>query len=439
MINDIEYTFCEIADAINGQLIGENGKVLALSTDSREVSSIPWCFFAIKGEKYNGRDYINQAISNGATLIVTEEKISYPVSVIYVENTRTALGLLSKRHKGKTKIIGVTGSYGKTTVKDMIISVLSESYSVTGTYENNNNEIGVAKTLLSIKKEDFGVVEMGMRGLGEIEWLSYIAEPEIAVITGCGQAHIGILGSEENIFCAKSEILKYAKKYAILPSEERFRELECKKFKNIYIGENGDYFAENTRAVSENKILFEVDGTEITLNSIYKHNVNNAVFAYAVGKLYGLNKNSIKIGLEKWRAREGRGTTEIIKGVEIIDDCYNASYESVVSAINTLGEYKKSGKRVAALLGDMRELGNEAKELHFQVGELCKKQKIDELFVFGEYANSYLLGYGGGVKCESFDNISNQILASLKDGYVLLVKASNASKFSEIIRNMREK
>ena len=438
MINNLNYTFQEIANAINGRLIGDDGEVFAISTDSREKSTLPWCFFAIKGEKFNGADYINHAISKGATLVVTDELICYPVSVIYVENVRLALGLMGKYHKGKTKIIGVTGSYGKTTVKDMIISVLSETYDVIGTDGNNNNEIGVAKTLLSIKNEEFCVVEMGMRALGEIEWLSYISEPETAVITGCGRAHIGILGSEEKIFLAKTEILNHTEKYAILPNEERFRDIKCGKIKKLFIGKNGAYSAENIRGF-DGKIQFFVDNTEIILNTVYIHNVDNAIFAYAVGRMYGISKELIKKGLGKWYARDGRGNVEIINGVEVINDCYNASYESVVSAINTLGHYKKSGKKVAALLGDMLELGINAEDLHFEVGRLCKLQNIDKLFVFGENADSYLLGYGEGVRCSSFGHIANEVMSSLEKGYVLLVKASNASKFEEIIRNMREK
>ena len=437
MINDFKYTFAEIADAINGELIGENGTIYAISTDTREEIAEPWCFFAIKGENFNGASYINQAISRGAVLIITEEKIYCPVSVIYVENVRKALGLLGKHHKGKTKIIGITGSYGKTTVKDMVISVLEEAYSVTGTKQNYNNEIGVAKTLLSIKNEKFCVLEMGMRDLGEIEWLSYISEPETAIITGCGQAHIGVLGSKDNIFKAKCEILKYTKKQAILPYNQLFKSLDCKEINKIFVGENGGYFPSKIRHLG-NKIELEIEKLKVKIDGIYDHNAYNAAFAYAVGKLYGISPILIKSGLEKWKSQDGRGRVERIKGIDVINDCYNASYESVISAIKSISVQVKDGKKAAVLLGDMLELGEMAKELHFEVGVVCRKAKISKLFAFGKYSDYYIEGFGDGVKCDNFDRIASQVLGELAEGDILLVKASHAVDFGKIIRKMQE-
>lgn len=437
MINEINLTCKEICEAVEGELIGEDAFISSLTTSSQESTKKPYCFFAIKGEKHNGADYIEEAISNGAKLIVTQEKKPHSVSTIYVKDTVKALGLLGKKHKGKTKIIGVTGSNGKTTVKDMILTVLKEKYRVCATNQNNNNEIGVAKTLLSINKHDYCVVEMGMRGLGEIEWLSYICEPDIAVITNCSNAHIGRLGSEENIFKAKTEILKYTKAYAVLPSEERFKSLEAGGLEHIFVGKNGDYNSD--RIIKANGVInFDINGKSFEINSISSHDVQNAMLSYAVGRLCGIEEYLIKNGLKKWKKARGRGEIMEVNGIKIINDTYNASFESMRSAVEALAEYGKMGYKTAAVIGDMLEQGDKAEEYHFKIGELCKKMCIDKLLVSGEYSNQYICGFGKGKKYKTIAEIADGIKEELSPSYVVLIKASHAENYGEIISKLRE-
>ncbi len=439
MIVDLNYTAKDIEKAVNGKLVGADSLVKGLSINSMEKSSVGHCFFAIKGKNHNGINYVQEAVSNGAKLIVAQEKISSSVPVIYVENTTRALGLLGKLHKGKTKIIGITGSNGKTTTKDMAISVLKAKYSVAGTISNNNNEIGVALTLLSIKKEDFCVVEMGMRGLGEIEWLSYISEPETSIITNCGSSHIGRLGSKENIFKAKTEILKFTKEYAILPNEEKFKTLNCNFLNKIYIGKNGNYFPRNLRR-DNSYLIFDIgDCKDIKINSIYEHDATNAVFAYVLGKIYGIDNLLIMKGLESFSKEKSRGDVIKINGIEIINDCYNASFESTMSAIiSIVRQYSETGKKIAVLLGDMLELGCQAAQLHYEIGKLCKKLKIQRMFTFGDYSKFYLQGFGDGEELSCYDSVAEYLITELNEEYVLLVKASNAINFQNIIEKMRE-
>lgn len=437
MINDLNYTCKEICEAVEGELVGKDILINALTTNSLEHSGLPYCFFAIKGEKYNGADYIDDAISKGAKLIVTEEKRPCTVSSIYVKDTVKALGLLGKKHKGSTRIIGVTGSNGKTTVKDMIATVLKEKYKIIATNQNENNEIGVAKTLLSIKDHDYCVVEMGMRGLGEIEWLSYISEPHISVITNCTNAHIGRLGTEENIFKAKTEILKYTKKYAVLPNEERFRQLNNENFKCVYIGENGDYKAENIWK-SDGSLLFDIKGTNCKISSSSTFDSQNAAFAYAVGRLCKIEEGMIKKGLEKWIKAKGRGELLEINGMKIINDTYNASYESMRCAIEGLAEYKGKGYKTAAVLGEMLEQGEKAKEFHYKIGELCKCAEIDELLVSGRFSKEYISGFGKGKEYKTLDDIVEGIKKELSESYIVLLKASHAENYGEIINKLRE-
>mgnify|MGYP003305247738 CR=1 FL=1 len=219
----------EIAEIVSGVLLGEDILIDRISLSSNERMGEGCCFVAIKGEKYDGNDFIEDALKNGASLVICERKSSCD-ACITVDNTRIALLKLAAASKGDTKIIGITGSVGKTTVKNMIISVLSQKYKVTGTSENQNNEIGVALTMLGITNEDFCVLEMGMRALGEIDLLSSYALPETAVITNAKTSHIELLGNEENILQAKLEILNYKPKNKLpledfLKKQGRFKHL----------------------------------------------------------------------------------------------------------------------------------------------------------------------------------------------------------------------
>ena len=435
MIEGINYLCSEIAVAINGKLIGKDEKIEAITINSKEHSKAPSCFFAINGKRFNGADFIDEAIKNGARLVVTQEKINASVTVIYVENVVKALGLLAKKHKGKTKIIAITGSNGKTTTKDMVISILKTKYSVTGTIANLNNEIGTALTLLSIKNEDFCVVEIGMRALGEIEWLSYIAEPNVGVITNCGTAHIEKLGSRKNIFKAKTELLKYVKEYAILPNENRFKKLNNDGIERIYIDKK--HKVKNINRC-ESSIRFDIDSCKsIEIDSIYMHDINNALIAYSIGRLFKLDDNQIKDGFKNFKKEKNRGTIIAVNKFLILSDCYNASYESMRDAIFSIKAQFKN-KRIAVLLGDMLELGEKSNKFHFKIGRLCKQLKIDKLFVYGNFARYYIRGFNGGLEYKEFNEIPSKLSTELDQTYVLLVKASNSINFEKIIEQMRE-
>ncbi|MBQ7225030.1 MAG: UDP-N-acetylmuramoyl-tripeptide--D-alanyl-D-alanine ligase [Clostridia bacterium] len=440
MINGLKYSFEGFASAINGKLFGDNGIITAISVNSKETSKSGHCFIAINGKKYKGISFVNEAINNGAKLIVSDQKIECDAPIIYVEDTTRALGLLANAHKGKTKVVGVTGSAGKTTVKDMIAAVLKQKYSVYSTKENQNNEIGVPLTLLEKNNAEICVVEMGMRGLNEIAYLSKITEPDIGVITNCGSAHLGLLGSYENIFKAKTEMLDFVKETAVLPSEERFRKASFEKgIKGVFVGDRGDYFPTEIKQES-GTISFNIGKcTNVMINSIFHHDVLNAVYAFAVGKIFGLEDEKIKKGLKEYKKSQLRGEITVINGCEIICDCYNASYESMEGAIlNAIGYAYTRGKRLILLLGDMLELGDDGVRLHRKIGELCKDKAISDLYVRGELAKEYIKGYGKGIYFSSNIEAGEEIYKVINKETVLLVKASNALNFKEIIEKMRE-
>lgn len=443
MIKIRELTFEMLAEITGGRLVGKNGLFNVISISSKEKTGGSGCFFAIKGQNFDGNDYVDEAIANGNTLIVSNVNNRYPVSVILVDDVIKALGKLAKFYKGNTKIIAVTGSVGKTTTKEMILSVLGQKYSVCGTIGNHNNEIGVPLTLLSIKDEDFCVVEMGMRQLGEIEWLSYISEPYCSIITNVGLSHIERLGSKKNILKAKLEILTHTKEYAVLPYEKDFIGIELNNIKPTFIGNGGDYSIEQLTDTSEGiKIKIATKdkcSREIFLKTFSHANANNALIAYSVGKIFEIEDKEIFKGLQEYRDSGLRGEIKAINRIEFICDCYNSSLEAMYNGLNTLVSYAgKENKSSIAVLGDMLELGPYSFDSHFKVGERARKMGVNFLLTYGKYARAYIDGFRGGIEFSSLEAMGEYIKNHFKEGSVALLKASRAVKLEKILEIMKE-
>lgn len=442
MIEILSYSASYIADLTNGILNGADVLIDKISLNSKETGD-NWCFIAIKGNTFNGADFIDEAIKNGAQLVITEENIEANVTVIYVKSAIKALGAIAKAHIKSTKIIAVTGSVGKTTVKEMVISVLKEKYKVCGTRGNENNEIGVPTTLLSVKNHDFCVVEMGMRARGEIDYLASICTPECSIITNCGSSHLETLKTKQNIFLAKAEILNYSPKYAILPNEARFKLLKLKETKTFYIGEKSpllyDYKYTNDGiifSVKDNGAIID----NIKLKSFAFHNISSALIAFTVGKIYGLGYDEIKQGIENFKTPPMREEYLKIKDITVINDCYNSSYESIKSALLSMKNYANiQGKEPSLLIGDVLEAGECAQAVHREIGRLCKEAEIKHLFTFGKYADFIVDGFGKGHLFTNKKDIAKEILSTLGKNDVLLVKASRGAHFEEIIQDMKEK
>ncbi len=433
----------KIAEIVGGRLTSKCGKIDSISINTRENFGNNTCFIAINGNNFKGTEFVKDAINKNCKLIIAEEELKVSIPVIIVENTKKALGYIAKHVSKNKKIIGITGSVGKTTVKEMIALVLKEKYKVFNTPKNENNEIGVALSLLSVGNNDYGVIEMGMRGLGQIEWLSYIAEPEISIITNCGTSHLELLGSEENIFAAKAEIMKYTKKYAIVPQEKRFFDYNFGKITPLFIGGNEiNYF---DLEYNERGICFSVKyGKEIikdiSINSFNINNATNALFAIAAGIICGVDKADIKKALYKYKGENMHEEIIVINGITIINDCYNASYESVRGAIYSLKKYAEINKLTPyLLLGDMLEIGEKSSEYHYRIGELAKDLEIKNIFAIGEYAKNLTDGFLGGIICNTKEELTSLILKNLGKKDVLLIKASRAMKLEMVIEQLKEK
>ena len=432
----------EISSIINGKLHGINSKVEHVSTDTREEFLPNTAYFALKGVKFDGNSFISEAIKKRSSLIISNVDIEDKVPHIVVNNSTIALGNIAKHLTKNVRKIGITGSVGKTTVKEMAHLVLSERYNVIKTNKNENNEIGVPITLLKAINNDFCVVEMGMRGPNEIRYLSNICEPEASIITNVGTSHLEKLKSEENIFKAKMEILENTKKLAIIPYDKRFLNYNYDKIIPIFVGKDIRYCE---LKYTDHGMEFSVDyfGEKINgfnIEGFNLCNVTNALFAVAIGKNYQVPNDSIIEGLNKFKSENLHGEIVIIKGITIILDCYNASYESVKASLFSLKKYSEIKRKTSyLLLGDMLEIGEKSEEFHYRIGELAKDLSIKNVFATGTYAKNTLDGFIGGELVENDMSLSEKILASLGENDVILVKGSRKMKLEKIIEQMKEK
>ena len=437
----------------------------SVCTDSRETEAGA-LFIAMGGERVDGHDYIDAALSLGGGCVLCEripERITDKrCAAVVVEDSIKAVGELAKAYDRSInhKKVAVTGSVGKTTTKEFIAAVLSEKYRVHKTEGNYNSNIGLPLSILSMKEDtEVSVLEMGMSGLGEIDYLSRLAEPDMAVITTIGSSHIGHLGSRENICRAKLEIVNGLKEGGTLIVNGDEPMLYGYKKEGINVlsvaieNERADYRAMNIR-IEDGYTVFDIVTPvtrvyNVAIPVIGNHNVMAALFAFAVAEKNGMTHDKIAAGLCNFRQVGMRQNIYSVGGVTVIEDCYNASPESMKAAISVLRKLTegKKGARMAALLGDMYELGEESDRLHEQVGAEFAAAGGELLFTFGKSAEGIATGaILHGTLLENVyrnDDVKNPLLSgemllhNLRAGDVLLVKASRGAMAERVIEYIK--
>lgn len=464
----------ELAQWTNGKLYcfgsySEKTSATGCSTDSRDIKN-GYLFVAIKGERSDGHDYIKAAIDAGAVCILAEKMPVRPESLgrnyclIIVDNSTTAVGDIAHIYQRRLahKTIAITGSVGKTTTKEFISCVLAERFKVHKTQGNHNNELGLPLTLLALERDtQLAVLEMGMSGFGEIERLSKIAEPDIGIVTNIGTSHMEKLGSRENICSAKMEIVRGMKaggELVLCADEPLLFLLHRSDYNPTYVSvynRAAEFRAVNIR-YGQLKTTFDLlynrrAITNIEIPALGLHNVYSALFAYAVGAKFNMKDEEIRRGLMNYKAAEMRQNIYNIGEYTIIDDCYNASPESMRAAIDVLCELsrQRGGARKLALLGDMRELGADTRLLHEQLGVYASQKRIDYLFTYGVAAENIAhSAIKNGIRAENvYVNIDvtnpllsgDMLLEVLQPGDILLVKASRAMAAEKIINHIKEK
>lgn len=454
----------DILDICKGKLICGNEEEICenFSKDTREIN-VGDIYLGIKGERFNGSNFYKEAFEKGAKgcilqdIEISKEDINTynDKFIIIVDNVVDALQKIAKYKRSlyDIPVIGITGSVGKTSTKDIIASVMATKYNVLKTEGNYNNEIGLPLTVLRLKDHDALVLEMGMSAFGEISLLTDIAKPTTGVITVIGSSHIGELGSRENILKAKLEILEGLNEDGalIINNDNDLLNLWNKEnsdnHKHITYGiENKSILNAKNINIKEKGSLFEIE----TNNKVYtvevpvagKHFIYNSLAAIAVGLENNIEMEKIIEGISSFSLTKRR--MEIIKNsnnVTIINDCYNASYESVKAALEYLASLKASRK--IAVLGDVLELGEFSKQMHEKIGEEVVNNNIDTLVTVGKEAKTIsdtVKNKSKNIDVYSFDenqDASNLLKQIMKENDIILVKASNGMHFEEIVESIK--
>ena len=447
-------TLGQLLQAVGGQLLGEfdkNTPIFHVDTDSRDIHPGS-LFIPLAGERFDGHAYINAALESGAAGCLTQrERESYQPGKFYVKvsSTQRALRDLAAWYKNQFQIpfVAVTGSVGKTTAKDMLAAVLGVKYKVLKTEGNFNNNIGLPLTLLRLdSSHQVGVVEMGMDKFGEIDYLGGIVKPEVGVITNIGDAHIERLGSRENIFKAKCELLPHIKEdgllvlngddpmLATLRGHAPVRTMFCGQ------GEGMEYRAQITGGDGVSHIHCRLTtpnmDREVCIPALGEHMVYPTLIAAAVAERFGLTPDEIEQGIRQFVPTRMR--MNILRrgnGIIILDDTYNANPQSMRAAISVLSDSQSSYK--IAVLGDMLELGPFSPALHAEVGEYLGQAGIQCLVAVGEQSAAMAQGArDAGVPqvlyCQDKGEAMERLPMLLRGDCTILVKASRGMKMEDI-------
>ena len=455
------FTIAEIAGIAGGKLyFKEEREIGSFQIDSRKVGPDD-VFVAFKGERSDGHRYIGQAFEKGASVVIATalpEKIEG--NLILVDDATAALGRLAAAYR-KTlgmKTVGVTGSVGKTTTKQLVNGIFSRRFDTLATEGNFNNELGMPLTLLNAEGDrEAAVLEMGMCARGEIEYLSLIARPEIGIITMIGTSHIEKLGSREEIRNAKMEITAGMPENGTLVLNADEPLLRNAEYRGtiVYAGfsSDADYIVSNIRP-TDNGSVFDLtvkDGKtlkDLVLPVAGEHNVKNAALAIAAAFAAGLTETEVREGLAVFENTGYRQKLETVSDILLIEDCYNAARESMAAALAVLASKRKEGCRTVAVLGEMRELGSFAPDMHREVGMTAAETGVDLLLPYGGTDAAFIAegAAEGGMNpdcilppCPSDDpeRAAEILKENLRPGDTVLFKASRALALENVIGHLK--
>ena len=443
----------EVLYAVRGELLAGdlNAKVTGVSTDTRTLKEGD-LFFALTGESSDGHKFLADALAKGASGLVVSHKVEARRLAIRVADTLIALGELAAYYRSQFDpvVVGVTGSVGKTTTREMIAAVVAARGPVLRSAGNFNNEIGVPITLFELNsKHKTAVIEMAMRGPGQIDYLARMAKPSIGVITNIHMSHIELLGTLDAIADAKGELLDHlpADGAGVLNADDAYferlsRRASCRV---VSFGEspNADIRAVSagidTKGCCTFKVVTPRGGFDVSIHVPGEHNIKDALAAIAVGEVLEIDHEHMQDALAGFKAPEKRSNVvPARRGYVVIDDTYNASPASVHSALKTL-KMMEGGRKIA-VLGDMLELGEHAAEEHLKLGRAAKETGVDMLVVVGELAGLIARGaIDAGMPVSSVLEFDESWLAAkelpdkMRERDVVLVKGSRAMKMERIV------
>lgn len=455
-----ELTLAQIAEACGGTLIGGNEAkeytVTGVEIDSRRVKAGD-LFVAIPGEKVDGHKFIPDVLKKGAYAL-SKQSLDVDGAYILVEDTVTAMKRLARFYRNTLdiKVVGITGSVGKTSTKEMIASVLGTKFRVHKTQGNFNNGIGLPLTIFQIEKEhQVAVLEMGISEFGEMHELADMAQPDIMVITNIGLCHLENLKTRDGILKAKTESFAHLKPDGVVilnGDDDKLSTVEqVAGRKPVFYGIKGRNLCETSvcaDAVTEHGLegmtaeFHTPQGDmEVFIPIPGEHNVYNALAATCVAEQLGLSMDEIKCGIAAASTISGRTNLIHTKGLTVIDDCYNANPVSMKASLDVLA---KAGGRKIAVLGDMGELGEDEKKLHYEVGTYAGTLPIDLLFCVGTLSGKLAEGakkQNPALTVKHYatrEEMTEELLATVKEGDTVLVKASHFMEFPKVVAALTE-
>ncbi len=447
------FTLSEIIKATDGTILqqGNAESVVGVSTDTRTIGEGE-LFIPLIGENFDGHNFLGKAVSSGASCVLVSEAESAndlpkSVTVVRVGNTLKALEGLARFHRLRFSIpvIAVTGSNGKTTTKDMTAAIMRSTFKTCATKKNFNNEIGLSQTLLGLTEDDeVCVVEMGMRGFGQIDELCQIACPTIGIVTNVGTSHIGLLGSRENIGKAKSELIRNLPEdgIAVLNGDDDL----VSRMDTLCKGKSLYYGVEHGADVKGESLVFKPDETDfvcktekgsfsVTLHMLGIHNVYDALAAASAGFLVGVSADRIQKTLDAFVPQSASQKLYTVRGATVLDDSYNANPLSVEMAFRALAQLP--AKRRILVLGDMLELGDFSDELHYDIGKTAAKSGADILVAMGPLSRMTAKGAKDNglatvVCCDTCEEAADYLRQHASYGDAVLIKGSHAMHMETI-------
>jgi UDP-N-acetylmuramoyl-tripeptide--D-alanyl-D-alanine ligase len=434
----------QIAEMTGGELIGDDVAIDSVATDSRLVKP-DQLFIAIKGERFDAHDFVAELDGKAGAALV-HKKIDCGLPQVLVKNTLLALADLASAWRAKLTmpVIGLTGSNGKTTLKEMIAAILSQQGKVLATFGNLNNDIGMPLTLLRVREDhDYAVIEMGANHFKEIEFLTNIARPNVAVVNNAGAAHLEGFGDLQGVAKAKGEIFIGLGTHgvAVINADDTFADYwkdSNKDRKVITFGINNEATISG-RLLSDGGLVIKAGVQEVRANLqlLGRHNALNALAATAVCTALGIKLETIVKGLESLQPVKGRlAPVAGIYNARILDDTYNANPDSARVALDVLAGQKNT----AFILGDMGELGDDTLKLHGQIGEQAKRVGIDKMYCLGKYSAKACEKFGkNGHSFKEMDDLLENLTSNMSENMTILVKGSRAMKMERAVEALSRK
>jgi len=452
----IDLALSQTAELLHGRHLGADVAFSSVSTDTRTLSHGD-LFVALEGPNFDGHEFLAQAEEQGAIGALVSREVSTDLPRVQVKDTRVGLGELAAqwRQLSKAKLVAVTGSNGKTTVKEMIAAILQRKGATLATQGNLNNDIGLPLTLLRLQEEPYAVIEMGANKAGEIGYLSGIARPDVAILNNAGSAHLEGFGSPEGVARAKAEIItglvqggtfvfnaddQWADLWRELAGECALRTFGLTASADVSSRPDAVEMRWDGAGFFSRFPVFTPEGEiEIDLHLAGRHNLMNALAAIAAAQLMGAGADDICGGLASMKPVQGRLQPRAgIGGVRLIDDSYNANPDSVAAAISVLATAPAS--RRFLVLGDLAELGPEAESLHEALGEQARAAGIEYLYCTGDNCRAAIRGFGeDGRHFSDQEALADALREILEPEDCVLVKGSRSARMEQVVAALSDK